>query len=90
MDSKPGNINNLKFGTTTSSNVPPPVYILVQSPIMTFPNDKHFEKTFPKKVVLILSRLQMISFVMAFSSQVNWAQSYKTFRRLFRCLTLLT
>ncbi len=72
MDSKAGNINNLKFGTTTSSNMPPPVYILVQSPIMTFPDDKHFVKTFPKKVVIILSRLQMIAFLMAFISQVNY------------------
>jgi hypothetical protein len=77
MDSKPGNSNNLDSKTATSSNVTPAVYILVQNPITTTPKDKHFEKTFPKKVVIILSYLQMIAFALAFISQVNCCYAIK-------------
>ena len=73
MDSKAtSNSDNLDGKTTTSSNVPPAVYILVQNPLTgATSDDKHFEKTFPKKAVLILSLLQLIAFVIALISQVN-------------------
>jgi len=69
MDSKATSNSDNLDGKTTTSNVPPAVYILVQNPMSgATPDDKHFEKTFPKKAVLILSILQMVAFVLAFIS----------------------
>ena len=72
MDSKATSNSDNLDGKTTTSNVPPAVYILVQNPLTgATSDDKHFEKTFPKKAVLVLSLLQLIAFVIAFISQVR-------------------
>jgi hypothetical protein len=70
MDSKPGKCDTPDGTTTTESNVRPAVYIVVQNPMAVTPDDKHFEKTFPKKAVIILSGFQIAAFALAFITQV--------------------
>ena len=56
--------------TPDMSNIRP-VYILVQNPVTSTSNEKHFEKTFPRKVVLILAAIQLVSCAMSFISEVK-------------------
>ena len=48
----------------------PAVYIVVQGSAFT-PDDQHFKKTFPKKVVLVLSALHLICCAIAVFCQVK-------------------
>ena len=47
-----------------------PVYILVQNPVTATSNEKHFEKTFPRKVATFLAVVQLAACAMSFISEV--------------------
>ena len=57
-------------GATPDMSSIRPVYILVQNPVNTTSNEKHFEKTFPRKFVTILAAIQLTSCAMSFISEV--------------------
>ena len=58
-------------GTTEKSDGPQPtVQILFQNLSSVIPDAEHFARTFPKKVFLVLSILQLLACAMAFNSHI--------------------
>ena len=62
---------------STTSTMQPSVIILVQNSVPSTPDDEHFEKTFRKKAVKILSKIQIASFFVALVSQVTLDTKFK-------------